>query len=466
MSCPISALLNPDDTPQQNEQLSGGYNAEATASESLPQIVEGEVPRDENIPSLLPVLSTRFHQPRSFLLGQQNLSPLRQHWENPSVEDDPDEAEVDAMQVDLTGSRASISSSQAVSPQASSFPHSKSEPNTKGCVNKGFNIFQALVGEGMLIFEVARQLEVDDLISLYAISRDFHNRLDAHFTPMILSQSLAKAPESSRCFLFKAYKPMCQPDPAGRPNPNPEKAGEVRMVPTFRWLRMVIFREKVVKEIIALLAQHGHRVPPSMSVTLKKIWLTMDVPSNVGRVGLIHSRKFWTNADLFNAMLFFIKVDMRCTDPVDGYGAESSLRKLLLGQRSLSAMWLALKRETLRTPLSVLRMHIRYAYRPAFEDRNSSIFGISPHEIGKGCLEGWGTGARPLLRPDQLVMREAVRRDLRLEEHFVNMMVWGYVDPVTFMNIKISSEEMVLEGEEEWAQNDGVEATELEDTMI
>ena len=35
-----------------------------------------------------------------------------------------------------------------------------------------------------------------------------------------------------------------------------------------------------------------------------------------------------------------------------------------------------------------------------------------------------------MLRVDQLVMRESVRRELSLWEHWVRMMVWGWYDPV------------------------------------
>jgi hypothetical protein len=38
--------------------------------------------------------------------------------------------------------------------------------------------------------------------------------------------------------------------------------------------------------------------------------------------------------------------------------------------------------------------------------------------------------AQKLLRVDQLVMRESVRRELSLWEHWVRMMVWGWYDPV------------------------------------
>ncbi|KAI4131113.1 MAG: hypothetical protein LQ347_003111 [Umbilicaria vellea] len=311
-----------------------------------------------------------------------------------------------------------------------------------------FSVFQALLSYPELTFEVAKQLDVEDLISLYAISKEFHLMLDSRFTTMILSQSLGKAAESSRTFLFKCYRNLCTYDPGARPNL--EIPGQVRHVPSFRWLRMVLFREKVVHEIIACLAAEGHFLPKRASLVIKKIWFMMDIPDNLRRIGLIHNKTFWEDRDLFVATWFFIKLDMFLTDPVDGNG-ETRLRKMLFAQRSLSILWKVLKREQMATPYEMMQMFVRWRYHPEPRHRGMSICGVPANKLGTGELEGWGTGTAVLLRPDELVMREAIRRKMGLHQKYMDMMLWGYIDKKT--------------GEDIWAtENDVEEGSSMSET--
>lgn len=295
-----------------------------------------------------------------------------------------------------------------------------------------FNIFTALTAYPELVFELAKCLPVEDLISLYAISKDFHFIVNGHFTTIVLSQSFAQAPESSEIFHYKCYKNLCITDPAARANAEvPEK---LRRVPSFRWLRFILHRESVVDELIACLAAEGHRLPRRARLVLKKMWFTMDLGDNARRIGLIHNKTFWTNKDLFIATMFFIKLDMRFTDPIDGNG-EMSLRKLLLAQRSLSILLAVLKRKEMVNELEMLQMYVRWKYNPAPEHRGMSILGVPPDQIGRGQLEGWGLGTKKLLRPDELVMRESVRRRLDFHKRYMDMMVWGYIHSKTLEDI-------------------------------
>ena len=297
-----------------------------------------------------------------------------------------------------------------------------------------FNVFTALTAHAELVFELAMCLTVEDLISLYAISKDFHFIVNGHLTTIILSHSRAKAPESSEIFHYKCYKNLCIIDPAARTNSEvPER---FRRVPSFRWLRFVLFRDAIVDELIDILAAEGHRLPKRASSVLKKVWVTMDLSDNARRIGLLHNKAFWTNKDLFVATMFFIKLDMQFTDPVDGNG-EVSLRKLLLAQRSLSTLLAVLKRKEVANELELLQMYVRWKYRPAPEHRGLSILGVPPEQVGKGQLEGWGLGTKKMLRPDELVMRESVRRRLDFQKQYMDMMVWGYVDNMTFEDIPV-----------------------------
>jgi len=208
---------------------------------------------------------------------------------------------------------------------------------------------------------------------------------------------------------------------------------------------MVWYRTCVVRAIHEALAFEGHRLPDAVVPALKKLWLLMDVATNLGRVALVHNRDYFADADLEGLVLFMVKLDMFFMDPVDGMG-ETCLRELMLGQRSLAVLGKCLVegaggkyKGTLRaslTQLDVLRMWIRYevVVRPSWGKR--SLFGVPSKEIGKGCLEGWGKGTARLRRPDELVLAELVKREIHVEERFIDMLVHGYVDPVTFKDIE------------------------------
>ena len=222
---------------------------------------------------------------------------------------------------------------------------------------------------------------------------------------------------------------------------------------------MILFREKVVDEIIQCMAEEGHRLPKRTSLVLKKIWFTMDISDTTRRIGLFHNKSFWPNADLFIATLFSLKLDMRLTDPVDGNG-EIGIRKMLLAHRSLSTMWRVLMREELLTQLDMVQMYIRWKYRPRQEHRHMRLFGVPPREMGMLSCEGWGNSNKRLLRPDELVMREAVRRDMSLHKNYLDMMLWGHIDRRTGLDWWPTAEECLqedgddLSGFEDSTEND------------
>ncbi|KAK4909095.1 hypothetical protein LTR28_000220, partial [Elasticomyces elasticus] len=101
--------------------------------------------------------------------------------------------------------------------------------------------------------------------------------------------------------------------------------------------------------------------------------------------------------------------------------------------RSLSALHAWLRQQ--RSRLDCLRLWVRHRYRrPAAQPpelRGMLIMGLRPHEVGTASNEYWGAHprfVRPLLRPDELVMREGVRRGLMLQRFYLDMMLFGYVD--------------------------------------
>lgn len=163
----------------------------------------------------------------------------------------------------------------------------------------------------------------------------------------------------------------------------------------------------------------------------------------------------------------------------------SSLRQTLLGERTLTPLWRVLRGWTPdpRDPavymdkLDIVKLWVRHYYEPDanIEPRTKTmtVMGVSWHELGTTQMERVNEPyktvdekilaeliareedddeiaellrktvnpfytvkprerktTQKMLRVDQLVMRESVRRELSLWEHWVRMMVWGWYDPV------------------------------------
>lgn len=330
-----------------------------------------------------------------------------------------------------------------------------SQPENEADVNQ-FSVFVAILNYPELTLEIAKNLDIEDLISLYAISKGFHMLVNTRFTAMIKAQWYGKAYESGYTFIFRCYKSLCMRDPARRINET--RPNEVRFVPSFRWLRMILFREAIVDDIMRSMAREGHRMPRRMTVIIKKIWFTMDIGDNSRRIGLLHNVRFWSSRDLYFATMFFLKLDMRLTNPATGNG-ELGLRKMLLGQRSLSTLSKVLNREEMRTQLDMLRMIVRFNYAPE-NHKEMSILGVPPEEIGKLQYEGWGLKDTKFIGVDMLVMREAVRRKLNLQNHYVTMMICGYINKQRWEDIRTPMPEPV-ESESSEDEEDDDEAEQM-----
>lgn len=333
------------------------------------------------------------------------------------------------------GERRSSSSNltnASMPPSSSAWPpNPKSYADPHPCdtsIQRRPGIFNALLAYGDLVLEMTTYLDVDDIVTLYSISKDFQILANRRFTALMLAQSVSKAPESSRTFLFRNYLSLCIRDPAQRPHE--VRPAETRWVPSFRWLRMVLFREKVVEEIVECLYQEGHRLPPRASLIIKKLWYTLDISDNVRRIGVFHDESFWSAKDLFTAKMFVLKLDMHLTHPMKGNG-ETGLRRMLLNQRSFSVLARVLKREEMITQLDMLTMIVRYDYIPLTPPREN-ICGVPPQEVGRLQWEGWGKSEVPFIPIDELISREAIRRNLKLQNYYIDMMIYGYINKQTW----------------------------------
>jgi hypothetical protein len=202
---------------------------------------------------------------------------------------------------------------------------------------------------------------------------------------------------------------------------------------------MILHREKVVHEMTALFAEDGVPLPLRCGLAIKKMWFILDIPDNARRIGFIHNTNLFTDLDLYFAMCFFIKLDMRLNDPV-GPQKRDGMRKMLLAQETFTTVLKVLRRDAWVGRLDVLREWVKWKYEPRADEQGMEIFGVKFERIGKGRMEYWGRGvglkreAALLLRPDQLVMREAIKRGLRFHKHFLRCLTYGYVRMDTLEN--------------------------------
>jgi len=262
-----------------------------------------------------------------------------------------------------------------------------------------------------------------------------------------------------------------QPPPPHLPPPppsNPEKqfpdfsSRPQKYIPSLRWLKMVVYRHFIVRSILAYL--HTSGIPLSFTTTttaLLKMWFLLDLPLNVARIAMIQNRAYFLNTDLFAMMTFFIKFDMSCTDPINYTGGESIVRKCLLSEPTLTPLWDFLRRSapendhfpktsydsTLRRTtgfnhVDVLALFLRHCYslplhppddmpheaKEKYYRGEGRIMGLALAECGRFGNELRGRGSEKLLRPDELVLREGVRRKLDMERYLLRMVRWGYVD--------------------------------------
>ncbi len=108
---------------------------------------------------------------------------------------------------------------------------------------------------------------------------------------------------------------------------------------------------------------------------------------------------------------------------------------MLLGQRSLSTLLSVLKRQQLLTQTDLMRMIVEFDYQLTEQESGKSLFDVPSHMIGKLSCEGWGMTAEKFLQVDELVMREAIRRNLDVQDHYMDMILYGYLDKINFEDV-------------------------------
>ncbi|KAG6060919.1 hypothetical protein E4U17_003158 [Claviceps sp. LM77 group G4] len=321
------------------------------------------------------------------------------------------------------------------------------------------DIITALCSRVELAVELGKHLGPEDLISLYATSRTFHEAINEHLLSSIRTWIEYRAPEAGHIFKYKLYRRHLIPDPAGRTwaaqykgtsteREQPQLMLRIRTVPGLRYLQLVLIRDRCCRQILAIMARNGFLMPKSMHHTLLQLWLLMDIPTTGQRQALLRNTDIWTDQQLYNAQLFFVKLSLMFNSSI--YGPLSNeLLHLALGEKGLYPLWQLLMRKRFTTLPEVLAWKVRYSGVTIPTDAASAVYGVPAYEVGIGHMEGWGLGEMHLQRPDELIPTEAVARGLELDEHIMYMMIWGNIDFATTENIVPTEEDIYISDEEE-----------------
>lgn len=204
---------------------------------------------------------------------------------------------------------------------------------------------------------------------------------------------------------------------------------------------------------------------------------------------------------------------MLLNDPCGGEKRDGVRKMLLSASDGFDTLVRVLQRREWRDEIGILRAWTRYGLQLEGESgeraigggwvplgltaeqhaESSSVFGIPRAEVGllkqefwgqlsydtkrkkrvvSGAERGWGRLPMYLIRPDQLVLREAVRRKLVFRKQFLRALLFGYVDEEseTFERLPVADynggRNPVLEAEGEYGLDDvvsGVRALSVEE---
>jgi hypothetical protein len=349
-----------------------------------------------------------------------------------------------------------------------------------------FDLISAISRIPELAVAVATHLPPRDVLTLYSVSVQFHIQINTYLKSSIATWARQWAPDAAnvyQCDNSGMYKHFAIRDPAGRPltalsvlndvnnaakmptEDTPNKPVE-RLVPSIKWYQMISLRDEIAVDILAHLARQGFRCPQGTKVSLLKMWMIMDLPTNAERRQLLRRPGAFSDQDLMYIATFFVKLTFRLNDPI--YGPESAdLVELMLGQKSLYSLWQMLFGYKYRDVVSLLQCKIHYDLgwewylgknrEFGFVDPKylrpdaPPLLGVPGHQIGRGHLEHWGKKGvivPALLRPTECIMEEAALRNLKLDEHLMGLVIWGHVDLTSGRNLAPSEQEIWMRDSE------------------
>lgn len=288
-----------------------------------------------------------------------------------------------------------------------------------------FNILHAFVLHYPdVVFEIVRHLGLGDILNLYETSKYFNQFVIVNRRSFMSNLAKARAPESASIFNYRCYRIFTIPNPE-----HPNRSG---VEPNFRWVAMTCNRENVVQDITRLMEEYGVPLPDRCGLVIKKLWMLMDICDNGRRIWTIRNKKLWPDTDLFFATLFFFRLQIILENRPVRVGRKG-IRRTILAQPDFTLLRDTLKGTALQTPLEVVRAYIKWRYNPLPDQIGKPIFGVDPKDVGALQFEGYtrvDNGAQRLQTPDELVLRESIRRKLNMGRLYIEILS-RYDDPPT-----------------------------------
>jgi hypothetical protein len=215
--------------------------------------------------------------------------------------------------------------------------------------------------------------------------------------------------------------------------PMDEREWLARDVPGFRWVGMVLHRQRVMRGILMCLAVEGHRVPRHAFEVLCKYWCVMECKSTALREAFLQDRNIWSDEEILVFQLFLMKLDMRFSDPALGNGI-GELSHLLLTQRGLDVLYKVLAGQmnidydkatdiVVRTYLSEDLDTDTHTW---LDDETEN--GVPEEEWGLLSREGWHMDGKGMDSAVDMVIMEGIRRRLDVQKYYLEFVTFGFVD--------------------------------------
>ncbi|XP_014558820.1 hypothetical protein COCVIDRAFT_35870 [Bipolaris victoriae FI3] len=337
-------------------------------------------------------------------------------------------------------------------------PSSRTDsPPRNDTQKRPFSVYKAILRHNNLFFQFALRLPYSSIIDLYAIDKEFHYRLNKYSVSLIHDYAHHHAPLASHIFSWVLYPQLCISDPMLRPMD--ERQWLARDVPGFRWVGMILWRQKIVRSILTILSMEGHRVPAACEATLMKFWCLMEMKTTKLRLSFLKDKEIWADADIINFQLLLVKLDMRFSDPILGNGC-CQLASLLLGQKSLSTLWKVLSGKLKLGYDTLSSMVVRTYHADDLDAQMHAMFQNMTDEeedpLGILAREGWHRDGAKMEHAVDMVIAEGIRRDLHVQKYYMDFILYGFMDERTGKNVpvprQLRGEKNVNLPSEEWPE--------------
>ena len=206
-----------------------------------------------------------------------------------------------------------------------------------------------------------------------------------------------------------------------------------RDVPGFRWVGMVLHRQRVMRGILTCLAVEGHRVPKQAFEVLCKFWYVMECKSTALRGAFLRDRNIWSDEEILVFQLFLMKLDMRFSDPTLGNGI-GELSHLLLTQKGLGVLYKVLMGQMKIDYDKVTDIVVR-TYLSGDLDTDTHTWlddetenGVPEEEWGLLSREGWHMDGKGMDSAVDMVIMEGIKRGLDVQKYYLEFVTFGFID--------------------------------------